>query len=257
MQPVPCWEKVWTRPENSAPGSNLKVYKWVKTEKAQQFSDDEGGVDEPLAPLPDEPEVVEGDEEIDQDEALPENPPEATQLTETSDLTATQEELASKPPSPKPKLSISLQNNSELGVDQGGDALDASLKPMDESMDAGMNLTPEAPTQPGIGLDMSSLGPDGLALESSHNLSQMEGVDALIGRTYLQHLLPNTYSLSWCPTKRPPPSRSTWHAYRLPLALLSGETSPALTIDCRSEGGLDSWIERRRSHPASTLKSHE
>lgn len=35
MQPVTCWEKAWVPPENGAPGSGLKIYKWVKTEKAQ------------------------------------------------------------------------------------------------------------------------------------------------------------------------------------------------------------------------------
>jgi hypothetical protein len=35
MQPVPCWEKVWVVPEKAAPGSTLKVLKWVKTEKVQ------------------------------------------------------------------------------------------------------------------------------------------------------------------------------------------------------------------------------
>ncbi|KAF5384846.1 hypothetical protein D9615_001353 [Tricholomella constricta] len=180
MQPVPCWEKVWVLPENSAPGSSFKVYKWVKTEKTQQFSDDEGEVDEPLAPLPDEPEVVEGDEEIDQDEALPENAVESTQLTELIDLATTQDDL-SKPPSPKPQLSISLQNTSDLSVDRAGDALDASLKPLDESMDVGMDLVEKTTPGDGIELDISALGPDGLGLEGSHNLSQMEGADALIG----------------------------------------------------------------------------
>jgi hypothetical protein len=35
MQPVPCWEKVWVVPEKAAPGSTLKVMKWVKTDKVQ------------------------------------------------------------------------------------------------------------------------------------------------------------------------------------------------------------------------------
>lgn len=34
MQPVPCWEKVWVTYQE-APGSTLKVYKWVKSEKKQ------------------------------------------------------------------------------------------------------------------------------------------------------------------------------------------------------------------------------
>ena len=35
MQPVPCWEKVWVIPESAAPGSSLRIYKWVKTDKKQ------------------------------------------------------------------------------------------------------------------------------------------------------------------------------------------------------------------------------
>ena len=35
MQPVPCWEKVWVVPERAAPGSTLKVLKWVKTDRVQ------------------------------------------------------------------------------------------------------------------------------------------------------------------------------------------------------------------------------
>ena len=35
MQPVPCWEKMWVIPESAAPGSTLKVLRWVKTDKKQ------------------------------------------------------------------------------------------------------------------------------------------------------------------------------------------------------------------------------
>lgn len=36
MQPVQCWEKVWTLPENvTGTGSTFKVYKWVKSDKKQ------------------------------------------------------------------------------------------------------------------------------------------------------------------------------------------------------------------------------
>ncbi|KAG6866070.1 hypothetical protein C0991_009167 [Blastosporella zonata] len=171
MQPVPCWEKVWVVPENGAPGSTLKIYKWVKTEKIQQFSDDEGEVDEPLAPLPDEPEVIDGDEE---DETLPENAVDGTQATEIVDATQDEE---SKPPSPKPQLSMSLQDNSELETD----ALDASLKPMDSDLEVGLGLGAQVISGDGMELDMSGLGPDGLGLEGSHDLSQLDGVDALVG----------------------------------------------------------------------------
>lgn len=33
MQPVVCWEKVWSTPENAPTGSSLKVFKWVKTDR--------------------------------------------------------------------------------------------------------------------------------------------------------------------------------------------------------------------------------
>ena len=43
MQPVPCWEKVWVVPEKAAPGSTLKVLKWVKTDKVQVRPSSNGG----------------------------------------------------------------------------------------------------------------------------------------------------------------------------------------------------------------------
>jgi hypothetical protein len=35
MAPTACWELQWTTPECVGPGSTLKVYKWVKTNKTQ------------------------------------------------------------------------------------------------------------------------------------------------------------------------------------------------------------------------------
>ena len=35
MQPVVCWEKAWIVPENAAPNSSMKIYKWVKTDRKQ------------------------------------------------------------------------------------------------------------------------------------------------------------------------------------------------------------------------------
>lgn len=35
MQATPCWQKVWALPDNAPPGSTIKVYKWVKTNKVQ------------------------------------------------------------------------------------------------------------------------------------------------------------------------------------------------------------------------------
>jgi len=70
----------------------------------QQFSDDEGGVDEPLAPLPYEPEVT-GVEQEDQAQCVPPEPI----LRDASELLLPKNELPSKVSSPKPHpLSISF-----------------------------------------------------------------------------------------------------------------------------------------------------
>ncbi|KAF9015573.1 hypothetical protein BDQ17DRAFT_1341299 [Cyathus striatus] len=176
MQPVPCWEKVWVTPDSAPNGSTLKVYKWIKTDKLQQFSDDEGEADEPLAPLPDEPEIVDADEEIDQEEANATVNGDSTQPIETID------DIPSKPSSPKPKLSMSHQLSE---TDGGADALDASLKPSEENADS--PSTKKVNSAETIELDMSGLGPDGLSLESSHNLSQMDETDGLVGGNLMNH----------------------------------------------------------------------
>ncbi|KAF8640917.1 hypothetical protein AX17_000565 [Amanita inopinata Kibby_2008] len=172
MQPVACWERVWTTPENVPSVSSLKVCKWVRTEKVQQFSDDEGGADEPLAPLPDEPEVVEGDEEMDQDEQAV-NGAEPVQLETGAATAPLQEDMPSKPPSPKPQLSLLSSN--DQGVDNTADVLDASLKPMEE----GVGNAEDVKSVVGeMELEISVLGPDGL---KSHDLAEMDGTDALVG----------------------------------------------------------------------------
>ena len=35
MVPTPCWERVLAMPEDATPGTTWKVYKWVKTDRAQ------------------------------------------------------------------------------------------------------------------------------------------------------------------------------------------------------------------------------
>ncbi|KAG6381013.1 hypothetical protein JVT61DRAFT_5408 [Boletus reticuloceps] len=202
MQPVVCWEKMWVAPENAPPGSTMKIYKWAKTDKKQvrlyvyelmyigqltimdlckQFSDDEGEVDEPLAPLPDEPEVVEGDEDMDQDEPAASVAPDATQ-----DATGTNfvnQEVAEEPqtkPSSPPPPALSLQHTEPmLTVDEGADILDASFK----ALDAGINVdVHENANQEGVvELDMSVLGPDGTPYESVHDLGQLDSANALLG----------------------------------------------------------------------------
>ncbi|KAJ7146251.1 hypothetical protein C8R44DRAFT_690576 [Mycena epipterygia] len=174
MQPVPSWEKMWVVPENAPAGSTLRILKWTKTSKIQHFSDDEGEADEPLAPLPDDVEVVEGDEE-DQDEVTTA----AVPLPDAVDAVPPEEEPPSKPPSPKPQLSMGLEPPSDLIDDaETQDALDASLKAMEANMEEGVGVGLD--TDEGL-MDISSLAPDGLGLEASHDLTQMDEDDALLG----------------------------------------------------------------------------
>jgi len=131
----------------------------------QQFSDDEGEVDEPLAPLPDEPEVVDGDEDLEQDETRND----AGQVKDLVDMDTNLDDPPSKVPSPKPQLMM-LQPSVDDEI-QDPTELDSSLKPLDSDK-TGVE---------GLELDISGLGPDGLQLESTHDLSQLDGPDGLIG----------------------------------------------------------------------------
>lgn len=202
MQPVPCWEKVWVVPEKAAPGSTLKVLKWVKTNKVQvrpigepcgaglcsndgtaqqQFSDDEGDVNEPLAPLPDEPEVVEGDEDVEQEDATQSIPPE-TVSRDISEPIVPKDELPSKVSSPKPHpLSISFQP--PLASEQGGDdVLDNPLQGLEDDLtDQVVVGDTLVDTTNLVDLDLSQLGPDGTAFEAAGDLTEMEPGDNLLG----------------------------------------------------------------------------
>ncbi|KAH9834991.1 uncharacterized protein C8Q71DRAFT_710863 [Rhodofomes roseus] len=179
MQPVPCWEKVWVLPENAAPGSTLKVYKWIKSDRKQQFSDDENETDQPLAPLPepDEVEVVDGDEDIDQDEVNTSVAPEtAAASRDVSEMPmGLKDDSPSKPGTPKPHP-LSMSFTPGLDTD---DALDESLKPREGELDAAVGADGMG-DMGGITLDMTGVGPDGEPFEGA-SLSQLQSDDALLG----------------------------------------------------------------------------
>ncbi|KAF7347412.1 hypothetical protein MVEN_01497100 [Mycena venus] len=172
MQPVPSWEKVWVIPEAAPAGSTLRVFRWTKTSKIQHFSDDEGEADEPLAPLPDEVEVVDGDEE-DQDETAA-----AVPVPDVTEVPVPEEEPPSKPASPKPQLSMGLQPSGDLDDPDTNSALDESLQAMETNMAEGVGVGLD--TDEGL-MDISSLAPDGLGLEGTHDLTQLDESDALLG----------------------------------------------------------------------------
>lgn len=153
----------------------------------QQFHDEEEA-DEPLAPLPDadEVEVIDGDEEDDNAVAKeePTPAPEAV-LVETQEVDEPKVE-----PEEEPSTQLTLQST-EADMEERND-LDPSagldpivgLEPDDVTMDvnmddvdSGLKMTDET----GMEIDMSSFGPDGLGLEGTDDLSQMEPTDAILG----------------------------------------------------------------------------
>lgn len=194
MQPVTCWEKVWVLPDNAPPGSTLKVFKWVKTDKKQvrkgtcgwlwiklihfqQFSDDESETDQPLAPLPDEPEVVDGDDEMDQDEGNNSVAPESATAPASREVSEPlQPKEESKPATPKPHpLSVSFQPPSP-SPPPPDDGLDESLNPTEGVLDGLVD-----PMEGDLTLDMSQMGPDGEPFEAANDMSQLQASDALLG----------------------------------------------------------------------------
>lgn len=149
----------------------------------QQFSDDEGETDQPLAPLPDEPEAVDGDDEMDQDEVVTSvAPTPAPASREVSEPLAPREE--SKPATPKPHpLSVSFQPPSPTPAPED-DGLDESLKPSEGTLVAGVDdMNPE------LDIDMAAIGPDGEAFESTGDLSQLQATDALLGGPLLDEAM--------------------------------------------------------------------
>lgn len=149
----------------------------------KQFSDDEEEADEPLAPLPDEPEVVEGDEDMDQDEPVASAAPDATHdATETNFVNQeVPSEPQTKPSSPTPPA-LSLQPTEPiLTVDEGADILDASFKALDAGITVGVDVHEDANQEEVGGLDISVLGPDGTPYEGVHDLVQLDGANGLLG----------------------------------------------------------------------------
>lgn len=129
-------------------------------------------MDEPLAPLPDEPEVVDGDDD-EQDETRNESN-EASQVKDLPDMDTNQDDPPSKVPSPKPQLMMANDDDSRDTTE----GLDVSLKPLDDDMG---EVHDKTGLPDDLELDISALGPDGLQLESAHDLSQLDGPDGLIG----------------------------------------------------------------------------
>lgn len=112
---------------------------------------------------------VEGDDDLEQDVT------DATQNKELTDMDQNVDDPPSKLSSPKPQLRIMPSSLSGIETRDSIDGLDASLK-----LDADMDDI-DKKTNDDLDLDISGLGPDGLQLESAHDLSELGGPDGLMG----------------------------------------------------------------------------
>lgn len=161
-------------------------------------------MDEPLAPLPDEPEVVEGDEEMDQDEPVASAAPDAEapvlvlDMETNSVIQEIPSEPQTKPSSPTP-AALSLQATEPILVTEEGEdiILDDSLKALDGDMDIEVGIHQNADVEEVGDLDLGMLGPDGTSFEDVHNLSQIESGDEILGGPLMDHTVdPFTTSLN-------------------------------------------------------------
>lgn len=110
---------------------------------------------------------MDGDEDLEQDETRND----AGQPKDLVDMDTNLDDPPSKVPSPKPQLMM-IQSSVDDET-QDPTELDSSLKPIDSDK--------EGPGVEGLELDISGLGPDGLQLENTHDLSQLDGPDGLMG----------------------------------------------------------------------------
>ena len=145
----------------------------------QQFSDDEGDVNEPLAPLPDEPEVVEGDEDVEQEDPTHSAPPE-TISRDISEPILPKEELPSKVSSPKPHpLSISF--GPDLASETADDGLSGALQGLQDELVGQVDVTDALGPTDLVDLDLSQLGPDGTTFGTATDLTQLQSADSILG----------------------------------------------------------------------------
>jgi hypothetical protein len=145
----------------------------------QQFSDDEGDVNEPLAPLPDEPEVAEGDDDVEAEDATPSVPPEPISR-DASEPILPKEELPSKVSSPKPHpLSISF--GPPLPSEQADDGLSGALQELEDDLAGAVDVADPLGQADLVDLGLSQLGPDGAAFEAAGDLTQLQSADDILG----------------------------------------------------------------------------
>ncbi|CAE6441396.1 hypothetical protein ACGC1H_004222 [Rhizoctonia solani] len=163
MKPVSCWEQQWVLPTGSLPGSEFKVLKWVKVDKAQEFSDDELEEDVPLVPILDIPEAADDDEEdtgtptrgLGDSRISSEQPADPTE-TESDPQSPVPSALPTRGPRKPHPLSMS-----QLPEDDTANA--QASTDLDSTMPSAVDNTPDEPQMPTLG--DSFPGQDEVSLE--------------------------------------------------------------------------------------------
>jgi hypothetical protein len=158
----------------------------------QQFSDDEGDVNEPLAPLPDEPEVIEDDNDVELEDMMQCVPPEPI-LCDVSEPILPKEELPSKVSLPMPHpLSISF--GLPLLLKQEDNGLGGALQELEDDLAGAVDV---ADPLGQMDLGLSQLGLDGNAFEAAGDLTQLQSVDNILGTDIVQDatMLDNPFAI--------------------------------------------------------------
>lgn len=178
MIPTPCWERVSVTPDDTAPGTTWKVYKWVKTDRKQVFEEEE--VDQPLAPLQDVEEIETNEEDTENAD----DTPTGENSRAVSELPPVKDDMLSRPVTPKPHpLSVSFQPPSPTPAPQEEENIevDTEVLTATTTLDPGLVgaevLNPEDILQ----MNMTDLGPDGEPFEAAGNLLQVQEGDDLLG----------------------------------------------------------------------------
>lgn len=130
-----------------------------------------------MAPLPDEPEAVDGDDDMDQDEAATSVPPDTTPASRAvSEPLAPKEDSKAASPKPHP-LSVSFQPPSPSPAPE--EVLDEALQPAGDGLVG--DVTDITGLGPDMTLDLTGLGPDGEPFEGAQDIEQLQAGDPLLG----------------------------------------------------------------------------
>ena len=133
-----------------------------------------------MAPLPDEPEVVEGDEDVEQEDPTHSAPTEPISRDMSEPILP--KELPSKVSTPKPHpLSISFAP--DLAPEQADDGLSGALQGLEDELVGQVDVVvPDSLDTTGlVDLDLSQLGPDGTTFGDAGDLTQLQSADSILG----------------------------------------------------------------------------